>query len=76
MEGKLIFRAKCTSENFGLSYYLFYLAKSFLSFFFLCVYTMFLGFLSMFTLLLKKPTLLCVSNFVLIIPLSEKHNSW
>ena len=53
--GKLFFFAKCNSKNFGLSYYLVYLAKSSLSFFFcVYVYMMFLELPSTFTLLLEK----------------------
>lgn len=47
--------AECNSKNFGLSYYLVYLAKSSLSFFFcVYVYMMFLELPSTFTLLLEK----------------------
>ena len=76
---RIIFRAECNSENFDLSYYLVYRAYSSLSFFFY-VYIIFLGFLSAFTLFLKKSFLLYLisvssSNVVLIIFLCEMYDS-
>ena len=64
---RLIFRAECNSENFGLSYYLVYRAYSSLSFFF-CVY-----------IIVEKSFLLYLisissSNVVLIIFLCEMYD--
>ena len=64
---RLIFRAECNSENFGLSYYLVYRAYSSLSFFF-CVY-----------IIVEKSFLLYLisissSNVLLIIFLCEMYD--